>query len=83
MVIVAICAFFASILAFLVGLIPNMKIDFAPSDVDSLYSVISYVGAFVPTTQLGIIVGLVFLVYSIEFLWLLLNWIIAKIPFIE
>ena len=83
MVVVAICAFFASIVSFFVGMIPDMKIDFSPSQVDSFYSVLNYVSAFVPVTQVGIVCGLVFIVYTVEFLWLLLNWLLGKIPTID
>jgi hypothetical protein len=61
-------------------MIPNMKIDFSPNGVDTFYSVIGYVTPFVPVTQVFIVLGLIFLVYSVEFLWLLLNWLLSKIP---
>lgn len=83
MVVMAIITFFASIVSFFVGLLPNMKINFTPQAQDSLTSVIEGVNAFVPVTHVAICLGLVFVVYSVEFLWLLINWLIAKIPTID
>lgn len=83
MVIVAILAFFASIVTMILSWVPSMKIDVDAVAPSGLYSVIEYVGAFVPTTQLGIILGLILAVYSLEFIWLLINWVASKIPTIS
>jgi hypothetical protein len=83
MIITAIIVFFASVCSFFISLIPNMRIDVSPEFQDSWVSIVNNVSALVPTNHLFIILALVALIYGAEFLWLLLNWIIAKIPFIE
>lgn len=83
MIITAIVMFIVSILSFFLSMIPSMKIDLSGAETSSFYSIIEHVSYFVPTVHLGIILGIILLVYVAEFLWLLLNWIIAKIPFIE
>lgn len=83
MIITAIVTMCVGVLSFFMSMVPSMRINFSPDAQASLYSVISNVSAFVPVTQVGIIVGLILLIYAAEFLWLLLNWLIAKVPFIE
>lgn len=83
MIITGIVLAIISIISFFLSLIPNMRIEMTPQSQQSLFSIMEGVGALLPVTQLGIIIGLILLVYAAEFLWLLLNWIIAKIPFIE
>lgn len=83
MIITAICMFVVGIISWIISIMPNMRVDFDPQSTASFFSVIDGVSCVVPVTQAGIIIGLILLVYGIEFLWLLLNWIIAKIPFIE
>lgn len=83
MIITALAMFAVAILSFFMSLIPNMKMEFTPQGQESLFSVMQGVGALLPVNQLGIILGIILVVYAAEFLWLLLNWLIAKIPFIE
>lgn len=83
MIVTSIILFFASIVSFFVGLMPDMKIDFTPQAQDSLSSIISGVSALMPVNHVGVVLGLVLLVYGLEFLWLLINWLIAKIPTID
>ena len=66
----------------LISILPNMRIDFTPTDQDSFLSVINGVSCIAPVTTAGIILGLIVLVYGLEFLWYLLNYLTEKLPLI-
>lgn len=83
MAIVAIITFLVSIVTGLLSLLPDMRIDFNAENTDTFFSIVQGVSAFLPVTHVAIVLGLMFVLYSVEFLWHLLNWLIAKIPTID
>ena len=83
MIIDAIISFIVSIANWFLTLMPNLKLDFTAESMDAFHSVIAGVGCIMPVGTLGIIIGLMAIAYTVEFAWYVLNWWIAKIPFIE
>jgi len=83
MAIVAIVTFLVSIVTGLLSLMPDMRIDFTPENTETFVSILQGVNSFLPVTHVAIVLSLMFILYSVEFLWHLLNWLIAKIPTID
>lgn len=83
MVVFAIVTWFVGIVSSLIGLMPNMRIDFNAENQQSFTEVLQLVSSLVPLNTVLICVSLVAAIYAVEFLWLLLNWLIAKIPMID
>lgn len=83
MLITAMIAFVVLVFTWILSLIPPMKINLAPENQDSLFEIINGVSCIVPVKTAGVLVGIVLIVYGIELIWLLVNWLISKIPLID
>lgn len=83
MIITGIVSLIVGVFSWILSLLPSMKINIAPDNQDSLFEVINGVSCIVPVKTAGFLVGIVLIVYGFELIWHLVNWIIAKIPFID
>ena len=83
MIIAGLIVFCIGIISWIISILPSAKIDFAPESQGSFIEVLNSVSCIVPVNTMGIILGIILLVYGVEFAWYCINWIIAKIPFIE
>ena len=83
MIITGIINLIVGVFNWILSLIPSMKINIAAENQDSLFEVINGVSCIVPVKTAGILVGIVLIVYGFELIWHLVNWLIAKIPFID
>lgn len=76
--------YFLAFITWIVNFLPSFKISLNLIEGQTaLWSTINNVSCLVPVGTVITILGLIFVAYSIEFSWGVLNWLIKKIPTID